>query len=160
MRMTRTNEQVAEIFQRMADALQTRRENPYRIRAYRRAAESLVELQDDLRVVAQRGQIEEIPGVGKDLAAKIHEFLRDGTVQSYETLKRPLPDEIASWVTLPGLSEPIVQHLYFKLGIASLEDLAALTRSHMLRTLPSFNGDEAALLASIEIRTHTSSSGQ
>ncbi len=150
--MTRPNEQLAEIFQRMADLLQNRRENPYRIRAYRRAADSLVALEENLRAVAARGGLEAIPGIGRDLAGKIQEFLRDGTVQSYEALKRPLPAEVAEWTTLPGLSEPLVQHLYFKLGITNLEDLQTLVRSHMLRTLPSFGGDEPTLLTAIERR--------
>ncbi|MFO0773100.1 MAG: histidinol-phosphatase [Nitrospiraceae bacterium] len=151
--MVRTNEQVAELFQRMADHLQARQENPYRIRAYRRAAETLVGLHEDLRELAARGEVESVPGIGKDLSAKIHEFLRSGTMQSYEATTRPLPAEIADWATLPGLSEPLVQHLYFKLGISTLDDLAALAKSHMLRTLPSFGGDESALLDAIATRT-------
>ena len=148
--MSRSNEQVAEVFQRMADLLLAKQENPYRIRAYRRAAEALTALGEDLDVVAQRGELEQIPGIGRELATKIQEYLRGGTIQAYESLKRPLPAEVAAWTTLPGLSEPLVQHLYFKLGIASLEDLAALVRSHMLRTLPSFDADEATLLEAIE----------
>lgn len=150
--MGRSNEQVAEIFQRMADLLQAKQENPYRVRAYRRAAEALVASEESLEVLTQRGALEHIPGVGRELAAKIREFLGGGTIQAYEALKRPLPDTIASWTSLPGLSEPIVQHLYFRLGIGCLEDLAALVRSHMLRTLPGFAGDEAALLDAIERR--------
>ena len=150
--MIRSNEQVAEIFQRMADLLQAKQENPYRVRAYRRAADAVVGLEEDLKVVAQRGELEQIPGIGRELANKIQEFLREGTMQAYETLKRPLPPEVAGWATLPGLSEPLVQLLYFKLGITNLEDLATLVRSHMLRTLPSFGGDESSLLEAIERR--------
>ncbi len=148
--MSRSNEQVAEIFQRMADLLHAKQTNPYRVRAYRRAAETLVALEEPLEAVAQRGALEQIPGIGRELATKIQEFLRGGTIHSYESLRRPLPPEVAGWSTLPGLSEPLVQHLYFKLGLRNLDDLAALVRSHMLRTLPSFDGDEAALLAAIE----------
>lgn len=150
--MIRSNEQVAEIFQRMADLLHAKQENPYRVRAYRRAADTLLGLEEDLKDLAHRGELERIPGIGRELAGKIQEFFRSGTIQSYESLKRPLPSEIAEWATLPGLSEPLVQHLYFKLGITTLEDLAALVRSHMLRTLPSFGGDETSLLGAIERR--------
>jgi DNA polymerase (family 10) len=122
------------------------------VRAYRRAADTLVALEESVETVAERGELDRLPGIGRELANKIQEFLKGGTIQTYESLKRPLPDHIAEWVTLPGLSEPLVQHLYFKLGIAALEDLAALVRSHMLRTLPSFGGDEAALLEAIQQR--------
>ena len=140
------------MFQRMADQLQAKQENPYRIRAYRRAAEMLVAMEENVEAVDRRGEVEQLPGVGRELAAKIQEFLRSGTIRAYESLKRPLPPEVAEWTALPGLSEPLVQHLYFKLGITSLEDLAALVRSHMLRTLPSFDGDEEQLLNAIAQR--------
>ncbi|GKS59046.1 hypothetical protein YTPLAS18_25730 [Nitrospira sp.] len=134
----------------MADILQAKRQNPYRIRAYRRAAEAVTALEENLDAVAQRGALEQIPGIGRELANKIHEFLHGGTIQAYESLKRPLPDEVTAWIMLPGLSEPLVQHLYFKLGITTLDDLAALVRTHMLRTLPSFDADEFMLLEAIE----------
>ena len=158
-RTIRSNEQVAEIFQRMADLLQAKQENPYRVRAYRRAADALVACEENLDAVAMRGELEQIPGIGRDLALKIQEYLKSGTIEAYEALRKPLPPEIATWITLPGLSEPLVQQLYFKLGITTLDDLAALVRSHMLRTLPSFSADEADLLMAIEARRHTPLSG-
>ena len=51
-------------------------------------------------------------------------------MQAYEQLHRPLPTEIAEWTTLPGLTEAAVQHLYFHLGITTLDDLQTLVRSH------------------------------
>ena len=148
--MYRSNERVAEIFQRMADMLSAKQDNPYRIRAYLRAAEVVSGLEESLEMVSQRGGLEQIPGIGRDLAKKIREYLQGGTIQAYEALKRPLPAEITAWITLPGLSEPLVQHLYFKLGITTLDDLADLVRSHMLRTLPSFDADETTLLDAIK----------
>src|SRR5207249_1960124 len=116
-----------------ADSLEARRENAYRTRAYRRGAESLLHLEEDVSEVARRGQLTEIPGIGKDLASKVGEFLRTGTLAAYEAFKRPLPPEIAEWLTLPGLTEAAVQQLYYRLGIRSLTDLETLARSHLLR---------------------------
>jgi DNA polymerase (family 10) len=124
--------------------------NPYRIRAYRRAAETLTSLDEDVARIEERGELEQIEGIGKDLSQKIREFLRTGAIQSYEALKRPLPPEIRQWASLPGLSETLVQHLYFRLNIRDLDDLAGLVRSHLLRTLPSFGGDEEGLLHAID----------
>jgi DNA polymerase (family X) len=152
--MTDTNRTLATLFQSMADQLEIRRENPHRIRAYRRAAEAILQLKDDIAVITQRGELKDISGIGKDLAAKIEEFLKTGSVQAYEQLKRPLPPEIATWVTLPGLTEAAVQHLYFRLGLSTLDDLDALVRSHLLRTLPGVVVTEEELLSAIQARLH------
>lgn len=147
--MTDTNRTLAMLFQSMADQLETRRENPHRIRAYRRAAESILQLNDDIAVITQRGELKGISGIGKDLAAKIEEFLKTGSIQAYEQLKRPLPPDIAAWATLPGLTDAAIQHLYFRLGISTLEDLDILVRSHLLRTLPGVAVTEEELLSAI-----------
>lgn len=147
--MTETNRTLAAVFESMADFLEARRENPHRIRAYRRAAQSVRHLNDDLAAVARRGELNDIPGIGKELAAKIDEFLQTGSIQAYRELKKPLPPQIAEWTSLPGLTDAAVQHLYFRLGIATLEDLDTLVRSHLLRTVPGLNVREEELLESI-----------
>ncbi len=150
--MSEHNRRLASLFHSIADLLATQRANPYRVRAYRRAAESIAALQEDIADIAQRGELEEIPGIGRDLRAKIQEYLATGTLRSYEDLKTPLPDEVADWATLPGLSESTVSYLYFRLGIRTLADLEALVRSHLLRTLPGLTVPEEALLNAIRAR--------
>jgi len=149
--MTDTNRRLAGLFQSMADQLEARRENPHRIRAYRRAAESVLRLNDDIAAIARHGGLKDISGIGKDLAAKIEEFLKTGSIQAYEQLHRPLPSAIAAWTSLPGLTDVAVQHLYFRLGIVTLDDLEALVRSHLLRTLPGIIVREEDLLTAIRI---------
>ncbi len=150
--MTANNKALAQIFVSMADRLATQQVNPHRVRAYRRAAESLVELEEDVSLVAERGALQEIPGIGKDLSARIQEFLKTGKIQAYEELKTPLPPEVADWATLPGLSDNVVQHLYTRLGIKTLDDLESLVRSHLLRTLPGVTASDEELLAAIQAR--------
>lgn len=128
------------------------RANPHRIRAYRRAAETLAQLGEPIDEIARRGGLQDLPGIGRELAAKIQEFLATGRIQSYEALKTPLPDEAAEWVTLPGLSLAIVQHLYFSLGIRTLSDLETLVRSHMLQTIPGITASDDQILAAIRDR--------
>ncbi|MGH7231887.1 MAG: histidinol-phosphatase [Nitrospiraceae bacterium] len=147
------NRVVAALFQSIAGLLEIRRENPHRIKAYRRGAAELLRLEEDVADVAQRGALQGIPGIGRDLAAKVVEFLRTGTIQAHEALNTPLPSEVADWTNLPGLSDMLVQHLYFKLGIRTLPDLDKLVRSHLLRTLPGISVCEEDLLAAIEART-------
>ena len=150
--MRDANRTLAELFRTMADLLALRRTNPHRIRAYRRAAESLSGLQEDVAAVAARGDLQRIPGIGRDLSSKIQEFLRTGTIQSYEELKVSLPPEVVSWTALPGLSDTVVQHLYFRLGIRTLNDLEILVRSRLLRTLPGVTASDEDLLAAIQAR--------
>jgi DNA polymerase (family 10) len=153
--MNERNRQLAELFQSIADSLADQDANPHRIRAYRRAATSIRSLHEDIAAVAQRGALQTIPGIGRELSAKIEEFLSTGSVQAQKTAVVPLPPEVADWVSLPGLSESLVQHLHGRLGIRTLDDLEALVHSHMLRTLPGVAVNEDSLLAAIKtLRQH------
>jgi DNA polymerase (family 10) len=143
------NEPLAHLFQAIATLLAAQRANPYRIRAYRRAAESILALEEDVAMVAARQELEEIEGIGKDLAGKIREFLETGKIRTYEELKTPLPPEVKGWANLPGLHDSLVSYLYARLGIRTLDDLEQLVSSHLLRTIPEFTGSEDELLQAI-----------
>lgn len=152
--MQDNNQRLTALFRSMADLLSAQRANPYRVRAYRRAADALQALEEDVATVAQRQGLEEIDGIGTDLSKKIEEFLETGTIRAYEELKTPLPVEVKNWATLPGLSDSLVTYLYFRLGIRTLKDLEQLIQSHLLRTLPSFVGSEERLLKAVQDRLH------
>jgi len=143
------NQQLAAIFRSMAELLAVQRANPYRVRAYRRAAESLLGLEEDVAAVSARSDLEELDGIGKELAGKIREYLETGMIRAYEELKAPLPDSVKNWAHLPGLSDSLVSYLYFRLNIRTLPDLERLVSSHLLRTMPGFAGSEDALLDAI-----------
>ena len=156
--MQDNNQRLAALFRSMADLLSAQRANPYRVRAYRRAADALLALEEDVAAVAQRQGLEEIDGIGADLSKKIEEFLETGTIRVYEELKTPLPAEVKNWATLPGLSDSLVTYLYFRLNIRTLKDLEQLIQSHLLRTLPSFAGSEERLLQAVQQRMHSEGS--
>ena len=147
------NQQIAQLFQSMATLLASQRANPYRVRAYRHAAESILALDEDLASIAARQELESIDGIGKDLAGKIREYLETGTIRAYEELKTPLPSDVTHWATLPELSDSLVSYLYHRLGIRTLADLEQLVHSHLLRTVPGFTGSEEALLQAIHRHT-------
>lgn len=152
--MKENNQRLAGLFRSMADLLSSQRANPYRVRAYRRAADALLAVDEDVAILAERQELEDIEGVGTDLAKKIEEFLETGTIRAYEELQTPLPEEVRNWATLPGLSESLVAYMYFRLGIRTLPDLDQLIQSHLLRTLPSFSGSEEHLLQAVRQRIH------
>ncbi len=141
--------QLAQIFRAMANLLAAQRANPYRVRAYRKAADAILTITGDLTDLAARRQLQEIPGIGKDLAGKMEEFLATGTIRAYEELRTPLPKEVAEWASLPGLSDALVSYLYFRLNIRTLANLESLVASHLLRTQPGFSGSEDDLLSAI-----------
>ena len=143
------NRQVATIFRSIAERLAAQRANPYRVRAYRKAADAIEALEEDIADIASRQGLEDIDGIGRDLSDKIEEFLRTGTIQAYEALRTPLPDAVKTWTQLPGLSESLVAYLYTRLCITTLTDLEQLVRTHLLRTVPGFSGSEERLLEAI-----------
>ncbi|NKB81755.1 MAG: histidinol-phosphatase [Nitrospirales bacterium] len=132
--MPKTNYDIANVFLAMAELLAAQSANPYRIQAYRRVAQTLASLTEDIQDIAQRDELDLLPTIGKESSAKIHEYLRTGNIRAYENLKTPLPDAILPWTTLPGFSEPLVQDLYRHLHITTLDDLEKLARSHLLQT--------------------------
>lgn len=144
------NQQLAALFRSIAQLLAAQRANPYRVRAYRRGADALLALDEDVAEVARRHALEDIDGIGSDLSEKIEEYLRTGKILTLETLRMPLPEHVKGWARLPGLSESLVAFLYSRLNIATLADLEKLVRSHMLRTVPGFSGSEETLLEAIE----------
>lgn len=144
------NQRVAALFRSMAELLATQRANPYRVRAYRRGAEAIEVLEEDVAAVTARNALEEVEGIGRDLSEKIREFLKTGTIRAYESLKTPLPESVKAWAQLPGLSESLVAYLHTRLQITTLPALEQLVRSHLLRTVPGFSGSEDRLLEAIE----------
>ena len=146
----KTNIELANLFLSMGALLKTQGANVHRIRAYYRAAETIASLKEDITNLSKRGDLPTLPGVGKDLSAKIQEYLATGTIQAYESLKTPLPSVIQPWVNFPGFSEPLVQDLYFRLKIHTLDDLEHLVRSQLLRTRPGMENSTEALLEAIQ----------
>ncbi len=74
------NFEIARQFDLMADLLEIKGENPFRIRAYRRAGQNVESLTEDVEALAAAGRLNEIPGIGKDLAGKITEYLQTGRI--------------------------------------------------------------------------------
>ncbi len=145
-----SNDTLANLFLSMAELLKNHEDNPYRVRAYQRAADTIANLESSVEELVRTGTLRTLPGIGKDLATKIQEYVETGTIRAYEELKTPLPPAIRQWSALPGLSDPLVHDLYHRLGIRTLDDLETLARSHLLRTRPGVGVTADELLAAIQ----------
>jgi DNA polymerase (family 10) len=108
-------------------------ENPYRARAYSKAAEGLRALTEPLEDLVAQGRLREIPGVGEGIAERIKILQRAGTHPKLETLRQQVPAGVLEMLNLPGLRADRVLKIYKELGIASLNELEQAARADRLK---------------------------
>jgi DNA polymerase (family 10) len=146
------NLEVARLFELMADLLEIRGDNPFRIRAYRRASQNVESLGEDIEAVARDGRLAKIPGVGRDLADKITEYLKSGRMKDVEALQQDIPKGVVELMTVPGLGPRTAKLLYDKAGVSDVAQLEELARSGRLRGLPGIQEkSEANILKGIAV---------
>ena len=146
------NFEVARQFDLMADLLEIRGENPFRIRAYRRAALNLQSLTEDVEVVAREGRLDEIPGIGADLAGKIVEYLRTGRMRSLEAARKGIPAGVVELMGIPGIGPKTARILQKQEGITTVARLEALAKAGKLAGLPRIGAKtEANIRAGIAL---------
>jgi hypothetical protein len=113
-----SNAEIAAIFTLVADLLEIQGENPFRVRAYRTAARTVPDLpRSAAQMVGEGAELSELPGIGKDLAAKIRQAVERGTVDLLEELQRKMPGELGRLLEVSGLGPKRVQVLWKQLGI-------------------------------------------
>ncbi len=129
------NQEIARIFSTMADILEIKGENVFKIRAYRRAALNLEGLSRNVEELS-REELLEIPGIGSELAAKIEEYLQTGTMHAFDKLKGEVPQGVLTLLAVPGLGPKTARLLYEQLHVKTLEDLEQAAREHRLAGIP------------------------
>ena len=127
--------EIARLFERMADVLELKGENPFRIRAYRRAAQNLETLSEDVETLAREDRLEEIPGIGADLAGKIAEYLGTGHIKEIDAACRTVPRGVVELLDVPGIGPKTAKQLYEREGVTSLATLERLAAAGKLRGL-------------------------
>ena len=132
------NEEVADAFEEMSELLAIAGENPFRVRAYQRAALVVRTLPRPLREFGGLEELDQLPGIGPDLAAKIDELLRSGRLAALEKLRRRVPAGLRALLKLPGLGPVRVRALHAGRGINDLEDLRKALAGGRLRGLKGF----------------------
>ena len=140
------NADVADAFDEIGDLLAIEGENPFRIRAYRRAARSVRALPKPLAEMRGAEDYAAIPGIGEDLAGKIAELIRTGHLETLERLRREVPPQTRELLALPGLGPVRVRALMKELAVKSRADLSRALAAGRVATLPRFGaGLEARL---------------
>ncbi|MCS7324369.1 MAG: DNA polymerase/3'-5' exonuclease PolX [Anaerolineae bacterium] len=156
--MTLSNQQLAEIFNDIADRLEIQGELVFKVRAYRTAAENIAALGRPLAELWAEGQLETVSGIGKEIAKKIDELMRTGRLEFYERLKREVPDGVVAMLRVPNVGPKRAKLFWESLGIDNIEALEAAARAGKLRSLPRMGEKaEQSILAGLEALKHRAS---
>ncbi|MFO7870609.1 MAG: DNA polymerase/3'-5' exonuclease PolX [Kiritimatiellia bacterium] len=152
------NAQIADIFDEIGDLLELREDNPFRIRSYRSAAQSIRNMSDRLEQLAEDGKdLSRIPNIGEATAGKIHEILEKGTCGRLEELREEMPEGLPEVMRVPGLGPRKAMQLYRDLEIESLDGLKKACEEHKVRELAGMGSKtEEKILQGIKTVKRTS----
>jgi len=146
-----TNEELAEVFDRIANLLEIKGENIYRVLSYRRVAEALRTYGQEAATLRAQGKLQDIPGVGKAIAEKIEELLDTGRLGFLERLEAEVPPSLIELLKVPEVGPKRAALFWKQAGITTLDELEAAARAGRLRDLPGMGEkSEARILEGIE----------
>lgn len=146
------NREIAQIFYEMGEILEIKGDNPFKIRAYYKAAQNMESLTEDIEKVVQEDRLNELPGIGVKLALKIKEYVTTGKLRAYEKLKKKVPSGLIKILSVPGVGPKTAKLLYEELKIDSIEKLKKAAREHKISQLPHLKEKtEENILKGIEL---------
>ena len=146
------NRPIAQVFSEIADLLEIKGENTFKIRAYRSASDTIAAWADPVARMGDK-QLHELPGIGKDLAKKIRELVDTGTCRFHQDLLLEFPPTILDLLRLQGVGPKTVALLYSALNIRSVDELVAAAQAGRLRELKGMGPKkEALILKAVEER--------
>lgn len=147
-----TNREVARTLDHIADILQIKDDNPFKVKAYRQAANSIYYLDEDIHYLYDKGRLGDIPGVGPAIQVKIEELVEKGSCEYYESLLKEVPRGVLDMLSIPGIGHKTVKAIYDQLGVRNLEELLQAAQEQRVRTLPGMGGkNEFAIIKGIEM---------
>jgi len=133
------NSEIADIFYEIADLLEIEGANQFRVRAYRDAARTIEGYPRRINEMTENDEsLEEIPGIGEDLANKIEEIVKTGNLVFYEKLLARTPQSLLKLLDISGLGPKRVQQLFQELDITNLEELRAAIEDGQVAELDGF----------------------
>jgi DNA polymerase (family X) len=134
-----TNQEIALVFRRLADLLELQDENPFKIRSYRNAAETIEDMTVPLGELVREGgaeKLRQLPGIGEAISKKIIELLETGTFKSYEEVKAEIPETVLDLLQIEGIGLKTLQLLYRQFHITNLQDFSKFVEGGGLRSVP------------------------
>jgi DNA polymerase (family 10) len=134
----RSNDRVEQVLQEYADLLSIVGDDPFKPRAYEKAARAVGGYADDISTLDAQAVLA-IPGVGKSIAAKVTEFLLAGTFEELEALRAQVPDGVRAMTAIPGFGPKKAMAAYRELGIDSVDGLVAAAEEGRLAALKGFS---------------------
>lgn len=145
-----TNHDLADIFDHIANLLEIKGELVFKTLAYRRVAETLRNLPEDIHTVMAENRLQEIPGVGKAIAEKITELLTTGSLRFLEALEQEVPPTLETLLEVPDVGPKKAALFWRELGIINIAGLEAAARAGQLRNLPGMGAkSEERILAGL-----------
>jgi len=147
------NSEIAEVLSDLANLLEIKGENPFRIRSYQSAIRMIEDLALNLADLVEQGEdLTTIKGIGKGIAEKIAEIVETGTCKALEQAKKDVPGTLLDLLTLEGMGPKKVKLVYEKLGVDSVDKLEAAAKAEQLRGLPGMGAKtEEKVLKSIDL---------
>jgi DNA polymerase (family 10) len=130
------NKELADLFEKMADILEFKGENPFKISAYRKASRVLGDLTQDIGEIAESGKLKDVPGIGEGMAQKIVEYLKTGKIAKYEEIKKGVSDELIAIMDIPGMGPKTLSLIHREKGIGNLSQLEKAVEDGSLIGLP------------------------
>lgn len=144
------NQQVAAAFYTIADLMELLGEDRFKLQAYRRAADTLADLHIGVTDYYSRGSLDDIPGVGKAIAAKIAQLFETGKIDLLERLKQQVPETVVDVMRVPGVGPKTAMRLYRELNIADTSALQQAAATGQISTLKGLGKKlEVGILAAL-----------
>jgi DNA polymerase (family 10) len=134
--MRMKNKELADLFGRMADILEFKDENPFKISAYRKASRIIGDLTQDIEEIAESGKLRDVPGIGEGMAQKILEYLKTGKVSKFEEVRKGVSDALIAIMDIPGMGPKTLSMIHKEKGISSLSQLEKAVENGSLVGLP------------------------
>jgi DNA polymerase (family 10) len=132
------NMSLAEPMSEIPAMLELQGENRFKIQSYRRAADTLLNMPEDIRVVWRAGKLEDLPNIGEAISTKIDELLRTGHLGFYDRLRAEIPPGVLALTAVPDIGPKTALALYQSLGISSIAELEAALNEGRVRNVPGF----------------------
>jgi DNA polymerase (family 10) len=130
-----TNQAIAQIMVHISEILDIQGENPFKIRSYIKASQTIANLTYELSSLKDKNEIGELPGIGEGIARKITELLETGKLKYYEDLKKSQYAPLTEFLKIPGMGPKHAKLVHDKLGISTVDELKQAAEEGKLREL-------------------------